>query len=34
MSEDHFHRLERMYLAAPFNEIYRPTIAMGYGDAG
>ncbi|MCU0234719.1 MAG: PaaI family thioesterase [Thermoanaerobaculales bacterium] len=33
MTDDHFHRLERMYLAAPFNDAYRPTIAVRSGEA-
>lgn len=33
MSSDHFRRLERMYLAAPFNEAYRPTVAIRRGEA-
>jgi uncharacterized protein (TIGR00369 family) len=33
VTEEHFKRLERMYLAAPFNEIYRPTIAIRRGEA-
>jgi uncharacterized protein (TIGR00369 family) len=26
--EDHFHKLERMYLAAPINLLYRPIISI------
>jgi uncharacterized protein (TIGR00369 family) len=33
VAEDHFERLERMYLAAPCNAIYRPTIAVRRGEA-
>lgn len=34
MSKDpHFSGLERMYLAAPVNEFYRPTIEVGEGRA-
>ncbi len=33
MSDVHFRRLERMYLAAPCNEIYRPQITIGEGEA-
>lgn len=34
MAEDeHYRRLERMYLAAPVNRIYRPTIKIGPGVA-
>jgi uncharacterized protein (TIGR00369 family) len=33
MNEEHFRRLERMYLAAPCNEIYRPTISIREGEA-
>jgi uncharacterized protein (TIGR00369 family) len=30
---DHFRKLERMYLGAPINQLYRPTIAIGEGTA-
>ena len=33
MSKEHFHRLERMYLAAPCNEPYRPRITITEGAA-
>ena len=34
MSRDpHFQALERMYLAAPINRIYRPTIEVRSGEA-
>lgn len=33
MSEEHFRRLERMYLSAPVNEIYKPQITIGKGKA-
>ena len=33
MTEEHFRRLERMYLAAPCNEIYRPTVSIREGEA-
>ena len=33
MSEDHYRRLEHMYLAAPFNEIYRPQLMISEGAA-
>ena len=33
MTEDHFHRLERMYLSAPANEIYEPKITIQEGAA-
>ena len=33
MSEEHFRRLERMYLAAPCNEIFRPRITISEGAA-
>jgi uncharacterized protein (TIGR00369 family) len=33
MSEDHFRSLERMYLNAPFNEIFRPELTIGEGKA-
>ena len=31
MSTEHFRGLERMYLAAPINEIYRPEISVSEG---
>jgi uncharacterized protein (TIGR00369 family) len=31
--DDHFRRLERMYLAAPANEYFRPDISIGEGTA-
>lgn len=31
--EEHFRRLERMYLAAPINEFFRPEIRIGKGTA-
>ena len=31
--EEHYRRLERMYLAAPINEFFRPTIEIGKGTA-
>ena len=31
--QDHFRRLERMYLAAPINEIFEPTISIKEGQA-
>jgi len=33
MAEDHFRKLERMYLAAPTNQYYRPEIHVGDGTA-
>ena len=33
MSEDHYRRLEKMYLAAPCNEIFRPRITISEGAA-
>jgi uncharacterized protein (TIGR00369 family) len=33
MNEDHFRRLERMYLAAPYNEFFRPTLSISEGAA-
>jgi len=33
MPEDHFRKLERMYLAAPTNQYYRPEIRVGNGTA-
>ena len=33
MNDEHFSRLERMYLAAPCNEYYRPRIKVGDGTA-
>jgi uncharacterized protein (TIGR00369 family) len=33
MTEEHFRRLEKMYLGAPANEIYRPKIKIRNGEA-
>jgi uncharacterized protein (TIGR00369 family) len=33
MREEHFRRLERMYLSAPCNEIYAPRISISEGAA-
>jgi uncharacterized protein (TIGR00369 family) len=33
MDQEHFRRLERMYLSAPCNEAYRPRISIGNGEA-
>jgi len=33
MNDDHFRRLERMYLAAPCNGVYRPRISIRDGEA-
>lgn len=32
-SEEHYRKLERMYLSAPVNEFFRPTIRVGDGYA-
>jgi uncharacterized protein (TIGR00369 family) len=32
-SEEHFRRLERMYVAAPINEFFKPEIRIGRGEA-
>lgn len=32
-SEDHYRKLERMYLGAPINEYFRPSITVGDGTA-
>ena len=31
--EEHFHKLERMYLSAPINDFYLPTISISNGHA-
>jgi uncharacterized protein (TIGR00369 family) len=33
MTSAHYRRLERMYLSAQFNEIYRPTLTIREGEA-
>jgi len=33
MNEDHFRRLEKMYLSAPFNEIFKPELRISEGEA-
>jgi uncharacterized protein (TIGR00369 family) len=33
IGEEHYHKLERMYLAALINEFFRPTIKIGRGTA-
>jgi acyl-coenzyme A thioesterase PaaI-like protein len=33
IGEEHYRRLERMYLAAPINEFFRPTIKIEQGSA-
>jgi uncharacterized protein (TIGR00369 family) len=33
MNTDHFRRLERMYLSAPFNDLWKPTISISRGSA-
>src|SRR6476646_9283224 len=32
-SEEHYRKLERMYLAAPINEFFKPAIQIGRGTA-
>jgi uncharacterized protein (TIGR00369 family) len=32
-NEEHYRKLERMYLAAPINEFFRPAIQIGRGTA-
>lgn len=32
-NEEHFHKLERMYLSAPINEFYIPSIEISQGQA-
>jgi uncharacterized protein (TIGR00369 family) len=32
MNDEHFRKLERMYLAAPINQIYRPRITIREGE--
>jgi acyl-coenzyme A thioesterase PaaI-like protein len=33
LGEEHYRRLERMYLAAPINEFFKPEIRIGRGTA-
>jgi uncharacterized protein (TIGR00369 family) len=33
MSDDHYRRLEKMYLSAPFNEIFDPELTISEGEA-
>jgi len=33
MRNDHYRRLEKMYLSAPFNEIFQPVITIREGEA-
>ena len=33
INEEHYRKLERMYLAAPINEFFKPTIQIGRGTA-
>jgi len=33
MKNDHYRRLERMYLSAPFNEIFKPDLTITEGEA-
>ncbi|MGW8226933.1 MAG: PaaI family thioesterase [Anaerolineales bacterium] len=32
-NEEHYHKLERMYLAAPINAFYQPSISISRGQA-
>jgi len=32
-NEEHFHKLERMYLSAPINEFYSPSVSISRGQA-
>ena len=32
-NEEHYRKLERMYLAAPINEFFKPAIQIGRGTA-
>lgn len=32
-NEEHFRKLERMYLSAPINEIYSPSVSISQGEA-
>jgi acyl-coenzyme A thioesterase PaaI-like protein len=32
-NEEHYHKLERMYLAAPINAFYQPSISISKGQA-
>ncbi len=33
MNKNHYHSLERMYLSAPFNELFKPAINVNKGQA-
>ena len=33
IGEEHYRKLERMYLAAPINEFFRPSISINHGMA-
>ena len=33
MNEEHYRKLERMYVTAPFNEIFRPELTITEGEA-
>jgi uncharacterized protein (TIGR00369 family) len=33
MNNDHYRRLERMYLSAPFNEVFQPELKISEGEA-
>ena len=33
IAEEHYRKLERMYMAAPINEFFKPTIKIGQGSA-
>ena len=33
MNADHYRRLERMYLSAPFNEVFKPELTISEGKA-
>ena len=33
MNEDHYRKLEHMYLSAPFNEIFKPQLVISEGEA-
>ena len=33
MNTDHYRRLEKMYLSAPFNEIFKPELTVSEGEA-
>ena len=33
MSENHYRKLEHMYLSAPFNEVFKPSLTIREGEA-